>query len=125
MNKNTLIMIVVIFACLALGLFGVIYLQQILPDVTGKSGSDNSTKSLVRCEEVVRASLIDADRAQFRNQKVTSLGNDRYQIVGSLDAPNASGIMLKGNYNCIFNFKTKAFDLLSLEGDDIWKPLKR
>ncbi|HEX7555823.1 MAG TPA: hypothetical protein VF338_04305, partial [Leptolinea sp.] len=59
------------------------------------------------------------------SQKVVALGQNRYQVTGNVDAQNATGIIVRGNYNCVFNFDTKSFDLLSLEGDDVWKPLKK
>jgi Na+-translocating ferredoxin:NAD+ oxidoreductase RnfG subunit len=127
MNKTSpIVILLVIIAVIALGIFGVIYLQQAVPDtIKSNSGGSENTKAATRCVEVVKASLRDAVKAKFSNQRVTTLGKSRYQITGNVDAPNASGIIVRGNYNCIFNFNTKSFDLLSLEGDDVWKPLKK
>ncbi len=127
MKKDSpVVFILIILVVLALGVGAVILLQDYVPD-TIKSGSsmDDQSKAVIRCEEVVKASLRSAVNAKFSSKKVMSLGNDRYQVTGNIDAPNASGIIVRGNYNCIFNFNTKSFDLLSLEGDDIWKPLKK
>jgi hypothetical protein len=127
MKKDSpILFMIILIVVLALGVAGVIYLQNSVPD-TIKSGvsKDNSVKAVVRCEEVVKASLRNAVKAKFSNQKTTPLGKERYQITGKIEAPNASGIIARGNYNCIFNFNTKSFDLLSLEGDDIWTPLKK
>lgn len=127
MKKDSpVVFILIIIVVLALGVGAVILLQDYVPD-TIKAGSsmDNQTKAEVRCEEVVKASLRNAVKAKFSSKKIISLGNDRYQVTGNIDAPNASGIIVRGNYNCVFNFNTKSFDLLSLEGDDIWKPLKK
>jgi hypothetical protein len=127
MNKTSPIVIfLIIIVVIALGILGVIYLQQAVPDtIKSNSGGSENSKAATRCEEVVKASLRDATRAKFSSQRVTSLGKSRYQITGNVDGPNASGIIVRGNYNCIFNFNTKSFDLLSLEGDDVWKPLKK
>lgn len=124
-NRSTLIFIVVALVCLALGVVAVIFSRNYVPDITGPTGSDNVSKAQIRCDEVVRASLREPDKAKFRNQKTISLGGDRYQSTAFVDAPNATGVTARGNFTCIFNFNTKSFDLLSLEGDDIWKPLKK
>jgi hypothetical protein len=127
MNKpSPLVIFLVITVIILATVIVVMLLQQYVPDTikTNTSGSENS-KAAIRCEEVVKASLRDAAKAKFTGQRITSLGQSRYQIVGNVDAPNASGIIVRGNYNCIFNFNTKSFDLLSLEGDDVWKPLKK
>ena len=125
-NPSPVIVILIIIVILSLAILGVYYLQNIVPGTFKPevSGSD-SKNAIVRCTEVLKASLRNAEKAKFSNQKVNQLGNNRYQIIGNVDAPNASGIIVKGNYNCIFNFNTKSFDLLSLEGDDVWKPLKK
>lgn len=120
-----LLFIVVAVACLALGVVAVIVMRNYVPDLKGTSSTDNTSKALARCEEVIKASLRGPDQASFRSQKVTALGSDRYQVTGTIDAPNVTGVIVRGSYNCIFNFSTKSFDLLSLEGDDIWKPLKK
>lgn len=118
-----LFLIIVIFV--VIGVFGVLYLQEAVPDPARENASrGDSEKAAIRCEEVVKAGLRNADKASLSGQKIKDLGNNRYQITGNVDAPNASGIIVRGNYNCIFNFNTKSFDLLSLEGDDVWKPLK-
>ncbi|BCY18279.1 MAG: hypothetical protein GYA12_02095 [Chloroflexi bacterium] len=127
MNKpSPLIIILVIVAVIGLTTAAVVFLQKYVPDTIKSSseGSENA-KAARRCEEVVKASMRDATRAKFTGQKVVTVGKGRYQITGSVDGPNASGIMVRGYYNCIFNFNTKSFDLLSLEGDDVWKPLKK
>jgi hypothetical protein len=127
MNKSSpLVIFLVITIVILVTVIGVMLLQQYVPDTikTNTSGSENS-KAAVRCIEVIKASLRDAAKAKFTGQRITSLGQSRYQIIGNVDAPNASGIIVRGNYNCIFNFNTKSVDLLSLEGDDVWKPLKK
>ncbi len=127
MNKpSPLVIFLVIIAVIGLTTAAVIFLQEYVPD-TIKSSSEGSenTKAAIRCEEVVKASMRDATRAKFTGQKVVTVGKGRYQITGNVDGPNASGIIVRGYYNCIFNFNTKSFDLLSLEGDDVWKPLKK
>jgi hypothetical protein len=125
-KSSPLIVILIILAILAIAVAGVVYLQNNVPDTikSNVSGSD-SKKAVIRCEEVIKASLRNAAKAKFSSQKVTPLSNNRYQVIGNVDAPNASGILVRGNYNCIFNFNTKSFDMLSLEGDDVWKPLKK
>jgi len=125
-NSSPVIVILIILAILGLTIAGVIYLQVNVPDTikSNVSGSD-SKKAVIRCEEVVKASLRNAVKAKFSSQNVKPLSNNRYQVTGNVDAPNASGILVRGNYNCIFNFNSKSFDLLSLEGDDVWKPLKK
>jgi hypothetical protein len=125
-NSSPVLVILIILAILGLTVAGVIYLQVHVPDTikTNVTGSD-SKKAVIRCEEVIKASLRNAVKAKFSSQNVKSLSNNRYQVTGNVDAPNASGIIVRGNYNCIFNFNTKSFDLLSLEGDDVWKPLKK
>jgi hypothetical protein len=127
MRKDSpVLFFIILIGLLALGIGVVIYLQNIVPD-TIKSGSsaDELTKADRRCLEVVKAGLRDAARAKFSSQKVVSLGKSRYQSTGNVDAPNATGILVRGNYSCIFNSSTKSFDLLSLEGGDIWTPLKK
>jgi hypothetical protein len=124
-NRSTVIFVVAAIICLALGVVAVIFARDFVPDITGPTGSDNVSKAQIRCDEVVKASLRGPDKAKFRNQKTISLGGDRYQSTGIIDAPNATGIIVRGNYTCVFNSNTKSFDLLSLEGDDIWKPLKK
>jgi len=128
MNKlSPIVVFLIIILIIGVTAFGVYLLQVYVPDTikTSSSGSDSS-KAATRCEEVVKASLRDATKAKFSSQKVSTQGKNRYQITGNVDGPNVSGIMVRGNYNCIFNFNTKSFDLLSLEGDvDIWKPLKK
>jgi hypothetical protein len=109
MKKDSpIVFILIIIVVLALGVGAVILLQDYVPD-TIKAGSsmDNQTKAEVRCEEVVKASLRNAVKAKFSSKKIASLGNDRYQVTGNIDAPNASGIIVRGNYNCVFNFNTK------------------
>lgn len=126
MKKDSpLLFFIILIGLLALGIGVVIYLQNIVPD-TIKSGSsaDEQTKAERRCLEVVKAGLRDATKAKFSSQKVVSLGKGRYQCTGNIDAPNATGILVRGNYICVFNSSTKSFDLLSLEGDDVWIPLK-
>jgi hypothetical protein len=125
-NSSPVVVFLIIIAILALTVAGVIYLQVNVPDTikSNVSGSD-SKKAVIRCEEVIKASLRNAVKAKLSSQNVKSLSNNRYQVTGNVDAPNASGILVRGNYNCIFNFNTKSFDLLSLEGDDVWKPLKK
>jgi hypothetical protein len=128
MNKpSPLVIFLAIILIIGVTVVGVYFLQKYVPDTikTNTSGSESS-KAATRCIEVVKASLRDATKAKFSGQKINILGKSRYQITGNVDGPNASGIMVRGNYNCIFNFNTKSFDLLSLEGDvDIWKPLKK
>jgi hypothetical protein len=124
-NKSLLIFILIAVACLALGVGGVLLMQNYVPSLEGPTGSNESDKARIRCEEVIKASLRAPDQANFRSTKTTTVGEHRYQVTGSLDAPNATGVIVRGNYNCIFNFNTKSFDLLSLEGDDVWKPLKK
>lgn len=128
MNKpSPLVIFLVIILIIGITVVGVYLLQKYVPDTikSNSSGSD-STKAATRCVEVVKASLRDATKSKFSNQKVIPQGINRFQITGNVDGPNASGIMARGNYNCIFNFNTKSFDLLSLEGDvGIWKPLKK
>ncbi|GAP20817.1 hypothetical protein [Leptolinea tardivitalis] len=125
-RKSTVLVILIIIAVLILGILGVVYLQGAVPDtIKSNISMGDSDKAKVRCEEVVKASLRNAVKAKFSGQKVDSLGKNRFQVTGKVDAPNASGIIVRGNYNCIFNFNTKSFDLLSLEGDDVWKPLKK
>jgi hypothetical protein len=125
-NSSPVVVILIILAILGLTVAGVIYLQVNVPDTikSNISGSD-SKKAVIRCEEVIKASLRNAVKAKFSSQNVKSLSNNRFQVTGNVDAPNASGILVRGNYNCIFNFNSKSFDLLSLEGDDVWKPLKK
>lgn len=127
MNKSSpLVIFLVIIILIAIVIAGVIYLQQAVPDtIKSNTAGSESTKAATRCIEVVKASLRDAVKTKFSSQKVIILGKSRYQITGNVDGPNASGIIVRGNYNCIFNFNTKSFDLLSLEGDDVWKPLKK
>jgi len=128
MNKpSPLVVFLIIILIIGVTAVGVYLLQVYVPDTikSSSSGSD-STKASTRCVEVVKASLRDATKAKFSSLKTSNLGKNRYQITGNVDGPNASGIMVRGNYNCIFNFNTKSFDLLSLEGDvDVWKPLKK
>jgi hypothetical protein len=127
MNKTSpLVIFLVIVLIIGVTVVGVLLLQKFIPDTikTNTSGSESS-KAAVRCVEVIKASMRDATRAKLSSQKTIILGNSRYQITGNVDGPNASGIIVRGNYNCIFNFNTKSFDLLSLEGDDVWKPLKK
>jgi hypothetical protein len=127
MNKpSPLVIFFVIVLIIAVTTAGVYFLQKYVPDTikSSTSGSESS-KAAIRCIEVVKASMRDATKAKFSSQKVSPQGNNRYQITGNVDGPNASGILVRGNYNCIFNFNTKSFDLLSLEGDDVWKPLKK
>lgn len=127
MKKDSpVVFILIVIVALALGIGAVILLQDYVPD-TIKTGSsmDNQSKASIRCDEVVKASLRNAAKAKFTGKKTVPLGNNRFQSTGYIDAPNASGIIVRGNYNCIFNFNTKSFDLLSLEGDDIWTPLKK
>lgn len=124
-NKSTLLFIVIAILCLALGVGAVIIARNYVPDITGPTGSNNSEKAQIRCEEVIRASLRVPEQGNFRSQKVEALSESQYKVTGTIDAPNASGVIVRGNYICTFNFNTKSFDLLSLEGDDIWKPLKK
>jgi hypothetical protein len=124
-NKSLLIFIAISIACLALGVGGVILMKNYVPNLEGQTGKNDSEKAQIRCEEVIKASLRDSLQASFPSQKTTALGDNRYQVTGTVDAPNATGVMVKGNYICIFNFTSKSFDLLSLEGEDIWKPLKK
>ncbi len=127
MKKDSpILFLIILILVIALGIGLVVFLQNSIPD-TIKSGStaDNNAKAIVRCEEVLKASLRNPVKAKFSSQKVNDLEKNRYQVTGNIDAPNASGIMSRGNYNCIFNFNTKTFDLLSLEGEDIWIPLKK
>jgi len=112
-------------ACLVIGVSAVIFMQNNFSGLTGLGGKDDITDAQMRCEDVIKASLRDAVQAKFRNQKAITLKDNRYQFTGLIDAPNATGIIVRGNYNCIFNYNTRTFDLLSLEGDDIWKPLKK
>jgi hypothetical protein len=116
MKKDSpIIFIIIVVALIGLGVAGVIFLQNLVPD-TIKSGSsmDNTAKSVVRCEEVIKASLRSPAKAKFSNQKTSFLGTNRYQVTGNVDAPNASGIVVRGNYNCNRNCDTKSFDLVSL-----------
>jgi hypothetical protein len=127
MKKDSpLIFIIIVIVILTISVFGVIYLQNVVPDPV-KEGASQSTsaKAVTRCEEVIKAGLRNAAKSKLTGQKVTDLGNSRFQVTGYVDGPNASGIIVRGNYNCIFNFNSKAFDMLSLEGDDVWKPLKK
>jgi hypothetical protein len=124
-NRSTLIFIIVAVVCLVLGVVAIVYSRNYLPDITGPTGSDSVSKAQIRCDEVVKASLREPDKAKFRNEKTIALGGDRFQTTSSIDAPNATGVIVRGNFTCVFNSNTKSFDLLSLEGDDIWKPLKK
>jgi hypothetical protein len=121
-NRSILMFIFIAIACLVIGVGGVILMRTIVPGLGGLNHEDDSK---MRCEDVVKASLRDSVKAKFRNQKSIVLDDNRYQNTGLVDAPNATGIIVRGNYNCIFNYNTRTFDLLSLEGDDIWKPLKK
>jgi hypothetical protein len=124
-NRTTILIFVITGVCLVLGVVGVVLLRNYVPDITGPTGADNSEKAQIRCDEVIRASLRVPDRANFRSHNTSYLGGDKYQVTGTIDAPNATGVVVRGNFICTFNFNTKSFDLLSLEGDDIWKPLKK
>jgi hypothetical protein len=124
-NRTTILIFVITGLCLVLGVVGVVLIRNYVPDITGPTGADNSAKAQIRCDEVIRASLRSPDRANFRSHNTISLGGDKYQVTGTIDAPNATGVVVRGNFICTFNFNTKSFDLLSLEGDDIWKPLKK
>lgn len=124
-NRSTILLFAIAVVCLILGVGAVIVMKNYVPDITGPSGSDDRTRAQLRCEEVVKASLRNAVEAKFRSQRITSVGDNRYQVTGTIDGPNATGVIVRGNYICVFNFNTKSFDLLSLEGDDIWKPLKK
>jgi len=117
--------LLVAVACLALAVGAVILARTYVPDIKGPTGSDDAEKAGIRCNEVITASLRDMEQAKFRSQKISPLGNNRYQVTGTIDAPNATGVIVRGNYICVFNFNTKFVDKLSLEGDDIWKPLKK
>jgi hypothetical protein len=123
--QSIVIIVIIAIACLGLGVGGVILMRNYVPNLEGPTGKTESENARIRCDEVIRASLRNTSQANFRSQKVSDLGEKRYQVTGSIDAPNATGVMVRGNYICIFNFNTKSFDLLSLEGDDIWKPLKK
>lgn len=127
MKKDSpVIFFLILLGLLALGIGAVIFLQQYVPD-TIKAGSSMSEKSKAegRCLEVVKAALRYPAKAKFSSQAVDLLGKNQYQATGNVDAPNASGIIVRGHYICVFNTSTKSFDLLSLEGDDVWKPLQK
>ncbi|MEI8132162.1 MAG: hypothetical protein WCG34_06995 [Leptolinea sp.] len=124
-TRSVILFIVIAVACLALAVGAVLLAQNIAPDITGPTGANDRENAGIRCKEVITASLRNMDQAKYRSQKITSLGNNRYQVTGTIDAPDASGVTVRGNYICVFNFNTKFVDMLSLEGDDIWKPLKK
>jgi hypothetical protein len=125
-NRSTFLFLVIAIICLALGVVAVIVMRNYVPSITGSTVGGDSSKAKTRCEEVVRASLRSQDEGKFRSQKIVSLSDNRYQVTGTIDGPNATGVIVRGSYICIFNFTTKSFDKLSLEGDDdIWKPLQK
>lgn len=111
---------------MVVGILGVIYLQGVVPDPAKENANrGNSEKAAIRCEEVVKAAVRNSAKSSLSGQKIKDLGNDRYQVTGYVEGPNASGINVKAYYDCIFNFNSKSFDRLSLEEDlSIWKPLQ-
>ena len=126
MKKDSPVAIFLIIVVLTvIGILGVIYLQNAIPDPAKVNANrGDAEKAAIRCEEVVKAGLRNAAKATLSGQRIKDLGENRFQVNGNVDAPNASSIIVRGNYNCIFNFNSKSFDLLSLEGDDVWKPLQ-
>jgi len=114
------ILICVILAVVAISLFQDYVVNSRLTDAERKVGAD----SIRRCQEVVRASLINQGSGVFTSTNETFLGASRWHVSGTISALDSAQTNKKGDYDCIFNSGNKSVEKLSLNGA-VFRTLKK
>ena len=75
---------------------------------TPTSPAQDSGMALVMCEEVVRERLTSPSTAKFpyADQVITPIDQaaGRYRVTGVVDAQNALGATVRGDYACIIHY---------------------
>ena len=64
-------------------------------------GSYKSTKAIDECKDLVLDKLRAPTSAIFSEIQVNDLDDKSYEIVGSFDAQNGFGAMLRGSFRCM------------------------
>lgn len=65
----------------------------------------------IMCEEFVKDRLKAPATAEFSNQRAESIGDQRWDVTGTVDSENSFGALIRSNYRCDIRYV----------GDDKWR----
>jgi hypothetical protein len=106
-------LLVAVFACPALLLFGWIY-NLVTGDGSGSGPS--STLATAACRVLVEDRLVAPSTADFSNLSASEGSGDRWTVTGSVDAENRLGTPIRMDFTCVVEYDGGDWRLVRMSG---------